>query len=203
MNPPHQRESFARGRDEGGRPALIYCGFCGALNPVTNHYCAACGSTLVDAFHASEGLRVYERADSASRLVEIVPAGAELEVIEDPDAPEDFVRVRLPQGRIGYVRLTDVESLAGALPAAPMANLPDINTNARGCVTPVGALGALALLVIIATIALLLANRSERSDTAVLVLAFCAAVPLLALMAGLYLYSREREERLEDEAAAE
>src|SRR5690349_17455455 len=33
-------------RDRESRP-LIFCGMCGALNPATNHYCAACGTTLV------------------------------------------------------------------------------------------------------------------------------------------------------------
>ncbi|MGH2561966.1 MAG: hypothetical protein ACRDJH_23125 [Thermomicrobiales bacterium] len=198
MQPPAQQGSDERGREAGGRPSLIYCGFCSALNPVTNYYCAACGSTLVDAFHASEGLRVYERPDAASRLVEIVPAGTELDILEDPSAPADYVRVRLQQGKLGYVRLADVEALASAMSTAPAPNRPDINTNARGCVTPVGALGALALLVVMATIALLLANRSDRSDTAILGLAFCLVLPLLALMAGLYLYARDREERLEE-----
>ena len=72
-------------RDErrGGEPhrsSLIYCGFCGALNPATSHYCAACGATLVDAFHATEGLRVYERPDSASPLIEIIPAQSSISV---------------------------------------------------------------------------------------------------------------------------
>src|SRR5699024_8475881 len=106
--PPDQ----PRPEDREARGPLIFCGMCGALNPSTNYYCAACGTTLVDAFHATEGMRVYEQPDSASRLIEIVPAGNELEVIEDPDAPEDFVRVRLEYGRLGYIRLSDVEALA-------------------------------------------------------------------------------------------
>jgi hypothetical protein len=185
------------------RSELIYCGLCGALNPATNHFCAACGTTLVDAFHGTEGLRVYERPDSASRLVEIVAAGTELDVLDDPDAPEDFVRVQLGQGRIGYVRLSDVEALTTAMAAAP-PGAPDINTNARGCVTPVAAVGALALLVVIASIAYILAGRTDRADTGVIGLVFCVFVlPLLVLMIGLYLYSRGRDERLEDEAREE
>ena len=42
---------------------VLYCGSCGALNPRTNHFCSACGHQLVDAFHASEGLRVYTTPD--------------------------------------------------------------------------------------------------------------------------------------------
>src|SRR5688572_33296039 len=91
---------------------------CGALNPAGRYYCAACGTTLVDAFHATEGLRVYERPDTASRLVEIVPSGTEPEVAEDPDAPEDFVRVRLAYGRLGYIRLRDVEAMATSVTSA-------------------------------------------------------------------------------------
>src|SRR5215210_5434271 len=117
-------------RPGGGQPrsALIYCGLCGALNPSTNHYCAACGTTLVDAFHATEGLRVYERPDAASRLVELVPAGSELDVVEDPSAPADFVRVRLPRGRLGYIRLREVEARAAGPPPTASTRAPDINT---------------------------------------------------------------------------
>lgn len=187
-------------RDGGpGRSELIYCGLCGALNPATNFYCAACGTTLVDAFHGTEGLRVYERPDSASRLVEIVPAGTELDVLEDPDAPEDFVRVQLSQGRLGYVRLSDVEALAKVMTVAP-PGAPDINTNARGCVTPVAAVGALALLVVLAGLMYILLGRADRADTGVIGLVFCVFVlPLLIVMIGLYLYSRGRDERLEED----
>lgn len=179
-----------------GRSNLIYCGFCGALNPATNHFCAACGTTLVDAFHASEGLRVFERPDSASRLIEIVPAGTELEVVEDPAAPEDFVRVRLPHGRLGYIRLQEVEALASGAPA-PDLGRPDVNTNARGCITPAAALGALVLLVVTGTLGLALILRSDSTDAGIYALVFCLGVaPLLLLTTGLYLYARNREERL-------
>ena len=185
------------------RSSLIYCGLCGALNPATNHYCAACGTTLVDAFHATEGLRVYERPDSASRLVEIVPAGSELDVVEDPQAPADFVRVRLPRGRLGYIRLQEVEAgAAGA--AAPVAAIrrPDINTNARGCVSTTGALASLALLVITGALGLVVISRANPADGGVLTLVFCVAVvPLLLLTIGLYLAARSREDRLAEEEA--
>jgi hypothetical protein len=183
------------------RSALIYCGLCGALNPSTNYYCAACGTTLVDAFHATEGLRVFERPDAASRLIEIVPAGSELNVLEDKDAPADYVRVRLGQGRLGYVRLADVEALVGADNPASELSVPNINTNARGCVTQTGALGALVLLVLVSSLGFYLLSRTDRADTGVLALVFCFAIgPLLLLTIGLYLYAREREERFEEEA---
>ncbi len=183
-----------------GRSTLIYCGLCGALNPASNHFCAACGTTLVDAFHATEGLRVFERPDSASRLVEIVPAGSELDIVEDPEAPEDFVRVRLAHGRLGYIRLQEVEALASAPGQASGVGAPDINTNARGCVTPTAALASLALLIVTATLGLFLILRSESSDAGILATIFCLAVaPFMALTIGLYLYARTRDERLEEE----
>ena len=101
-----ERTAWDQGRSAGGS-ALIYCGLCGALNPASSYYCAACGTTLVDAFHATEGLRVFERPDPAARLIEILPSGGELEVIEDAAAPVDWVRIRLPSGRLGYVRIGD------------------------------------------------------------------------------------------------
>ena len=93
----------------GAGSGLIYCGLCGALNSASRHYCAACGTTLVDAFHATEGIRVFERADPAARVIEIVAAGVELEpVVGTQDVPQDWVRVRLVNGKLGYVRRSDV-----------------------------------------------------------------------------------------------
>jgi hypothetical protein len=189
-------------RPGGGQPrsALIYCGLCGALNPSTNYYCAACGTTLVDAFHATEGLRVFERPDAASRLIEIVPAGSQLDVYEDTESPADYVRVRLSQGRMGYVRLSDVAALAGDGSELPDVNAPNINSAARGCVTPMGALGALALFIVLSVLGFILLSQSDRTDTGVLAIVFCVTVvPILLLTIGLYLYARDREERLEAE----
>jgi hypothetical protein len=154
---------------------------------------------LVDAFHASEGLRVFEQPDSASRLVEIVPSGSELEIVDDPDAPEDFVRIRLERGRLGYIRLQEVETLA-ASGALPGQRAPDINTNARGCVTPGAALGALVLLIVTATLGMFFVLSSDDPDAAIFGGVFClAVVPLMLITIGLYLYARNREDRLEDE----
>ena len=203
---PESPWPFGEPRPSAGRPSLIYCGFCGALNPASNHFCAACGSTLVDAFHASEGLRVFERPDSASRLIEIVPSGTELDVVEDPAAPADFVRVRLAQGRLGYIRLQEVEALAtGQREGTIRPGLPDVNTNARGCVTPAAALGALVLLLVTGTLGLALILVSDSTDAGIYALVFCLGfAPLMALTIGLYLYARNREERLAeaDDAAA-
>jgi hypothetical protein len=187
--------------DEASRAQLIYCGLCGALNPATNFYCAACGTTLVDAFHASEGLRVYDKPDTASRLIEIVPAGVELDVVDDPDAPDDFVRVKLERGRLGYIRLQDVASLAAARTPAGLdavLGVPDINTNARGCVTQTGALGALILMLLLSSLVFLYIMRSDSKDSGIMALAACVTIgPLLFLTIGLFIYARSRDERLE------
>ncbi len=187
------------------RSSLIYCGLCGALNPAGNHYCAACGTTLIDAFHATEGMRVYERPDSASRLIEIVPAGNALDIIENPETPADFVRVRLPQGHLGYIRLQEIATQE-TLPTADrrLFRSPDINTNARGCVSTTGALAALALLVVVAAFGLVLIFRANAADALVLSIVFCVAVvPLLLLTIGLYLAARSREGRqIEEEEDA-
>jgi len=171
---------------------------CGALNPSANFYCAACGTTLVDAFHATEGLRVYERPDTASRLIEIVPSGTELEVAEDPNAPEDFVRVRLAYGRLGYIRMQDVEALASNATRRPSGPArPDINTNATGCISSTAALGALALVVVLGLLMIVVIRRADIYDQGTLALVFCVGIgPLLLLTVAFYLYARSREDRL-------
>ena len=190
---------------EESRAPLIFCGMCGGLNPSTNFYCAACGTTLVDAFHATEGLRVYERADSATRLIEIVPAGTELEVAEDPNAPEDFVRVRLDRGRLGYIRLQDVEALAEVSRAPPRTTpagrpLPDENTNATGCISSTAALGAVALVAMVGLLMIVIAYRANTYDQGTLALVFCVGIgPLMILTVAFYLYAKSREDRLADE----
>jgi hypothetical protein len=182
---------------------LIYCGLCGALNPASNHYCAACGTTLVDAFHATEGLRVFERPDPAARLIEIVPSGRELEVEEDAAAPLDWVRVRLPYGRLGYVRAADAAAAVAAPTAAATTRAPDINVNARGCVTSGAALWALALLVISALFGVVIVARARPQDAGLLGLIFCLTLgPLLLLTIGVYVAARAREDQLADDEAA-
>jgi hypothetical protein len=94
------RDPWDAGTSAAGS-TVIYCGLCGALNPASSYYCAACGTTLVDAFHATEGLRVFERPDPAARLIEILPSGGELDVVADPAASADWLRIRLPSGRLG------------------------------------------------------------------------------------------------------
>lgn len=206
--PPERAGGDAAGTPSVERSALIYCGLCGALNPAGNHYCAACGTTLVDAFHASEGLRVFERPDAASRLIEIVPAGRELDVVEDADAPADYVRVRLQSGRLGYIRLQEVEALAGMAAggggSGQVSRAPDINVHAIGCISSTGAIGSLALLLATAALGLALLALSDSADAGILAAVFCVVVlPFLLLTTGFYLYARSRDERLKREAEGE
>jgi hypothetical protein len=195
------RESGDEGGGAGGA-RLIYCGLCGALNPASNFYCAACGTTLLDAFHATEGLRVFERPDPAARLIDILPAGSELEVMPEAMAPADWVRIRLPYGRLGYVRISDAVAASPIeTPAPPRA--PDINTNARGCVTTSAALWALALLVITALFGVVIVARARPQDAGLLGVVFCLTLgPLILLTIGAYVAARTREDRLADEEAA-
>ena len=184
------------------RAPLIYCGQCGALNPVTNHYCAACGATLVDAFHATEGLRVYDRPDTASRMIEIIPAGSELDLVDDPDAPADFLRVKLQYGRLGYIRVGDIDALTAARvePADPLGT-PDINMNARGCVTQSGALLALALLLALTVLTLVYISQASVEEQGIVALVACVSLgPLLLITIAIFVYARSRDERLAEEA---
>ena len=185
---------------DANRPAtgtgLIYCGLCGALNPAGNHFCAACGTTLIDAFHATEGLRVYDRPDPAARLIEIVPAGSELDLVDDAAAPVDYARVRLPFGRLGYVRLDDVATAAATPASEDGLAPPDINTNARGCVSPTAALAALVLVGLTGMVGLVLIISADRTDAGPIALLFCVVIaPLLLLTGGLFVAARAREER--------
>jgi hypothetical protein len=185
----------------GAGSALIYCGLCGALNPATSHYCAACGTTLVDAFHATEGVRVFERADPAARIVEIMPSGNELEIVEGTmEVPADWIRVRMPNGKLGFVRVTDVG--AGAPPPRDQVLAePDINKHARGCVSSGAALGALALAVIMAIFGLVIVTRARPEDAGILWLFYCITIiPLMAMTIGLYVGARGREDRIAGEA---
>jgi hypothetical protein len=192
------------GEHPDDRGMLIFCGMCGALNPSRNFYCAACGTTLVDAFHATEGLRVFERPDAASRIIEIVPSGSELEVDDDPDAPTDYARIRLDDGRLGYIRLAEVASLATRPAPTASGTSGDINTNARGCVSPIAAIASLVLLILLSSFALYLLSQEDTADAGFLALVTCFVVaPIALLMIFLYLMARDREDRaLDDELAS-
>ncbi len=177
---------------------MIFCGMCGALNSAGNYYCAACGTTLVDAFHATEGLRVYERPDSASRLVEIIPSGSELDTVEERDPHEDFVRVRLESGKLGFIRMREVAALAAGPATARGFAEPDINTNARGCVSQTGALGALALVLVLGLLLLVILVNSNTYDQGTMLILGCFGLgPLLLITVAIYLYAQSRDNRLD------
>ena len=186
--------------DERGN--LIFCGMCGALNPVGRYYCAACGTTLVDAFHATEGLRVFERPDAASPIIEIVPSGVELDLADDPDAPTDYARIRLSSGRLGYIRLSELASRTrGAAPITEPGKA-DPNTAAYGCVSPTAAIASLVLLIMLSSLGIYLLSQEGSADSGFLALVMCAVVaPLAIMMIMLYLMAREREDRRIDELA--
>lgn len=196
--------SGARGLEETDRGPLIFCGMCGALNPSTNFHCAACGATLVDAFHATEGLRVFERPDAASRIIDIVPSGTELDIDDDPDAPDDYIRIRIRSGRLGYVRLTEVAALADVNPVLIDPDAPDPNVRARGCVSSFGALAALGLLIVLGGLAAYLLRQGDSGQGGFLAFITCIIVaPITLLMIFLYLMARDREDqRLADEEEA-
>jgi hypothetical protein len=213
--PPSQPdpETEREGLDFHNRSGLIYCGLCGALNPSTNHFCARCGSTLVDAFHPTEGLRVFQNPDDASRLVEILTSGAPVEMLPDDDAPLDYARVRLEDGRLGYVKQSDLQA-RNAIAANPGAGAgfeeadpPDINTNARGCVTPSAALGAIGLVLVLSVLLYVVFDRGREEDSGIILLFFCiTVVPILVLLVALYVSARAREDRRiadEEDAIAE
>ena len=177
--------------EQGG---VIYCGSCGALNPRTNHYCSACGHQLVDAYHPSEGLRVYLTPDPGAALVEIVDPGADITVVSTAEElPAEFAKVLLEDGRVGYVHLREVGSIADGAQAGPRA--------ATGCISSTAVLAILGLLVLAATLVFVTALRGgDNSDNFIAVLACVVIVPFLLLVVGLYLYMRKREDELLDDA---
>jgi hypothetical protein len=186
---PMKRGSTCR---VSSQPGVLYCGSCGALNPRSNHFCSACGHQLVDAFHASEGLRVYVTADPGAALVEIVNAGTPLVVLPtEEDLPADFAKVSLEDGRVGYVRLREVEGATDivkfATPRTPV-----------GCISSTALIAILALLILIGTLVLVMAFRSpDPNADFIAVLACITVVPFLVFVVGFYLYVRKREEEIQ------
>jgi hypothetical protein len=174
---------------------VIYCGSCGALNPRTNHFCSACGHQLVDAYHASEGLRVYATPDPGAALVEIVDAGTPLTVVAtDELLPTDFAKVALEDGRIGYVRLREVATAIGDVgdttPRTPV-----------GCISSTAVLAILGLLILSGALILAMAFRSSDPNADfIAVLACVTFVPFMLFVAGFYLYVRKREDELLESA---
>lgn len=179
---------------------ILYCGSCGALNPRTNHYCSACGHALVDAYHASEGLRIYATADSGAALVDIVDPGSDIVVIETNETlPADFVKISLPDGRIGYVRLREVERVAGdVVPAEPGRREP------VGCISSTGLLAIILLAAVVGILAMVIAFQSTDANADFLAVLSCiVVVPFFAVVIGFYLYVRKREDEINAERQAQ
>jgi hypothetical protein len=136
-------------------------------------------------------------------LIEILPAGGELDVVADAAAPVDWVRIRLPYGRLGYVRAADAAATSEPATIARFRP-PDINTNARGCVTSTAALWALALLVVTAIFGVVIVARARQEDAGLLGIIFCLTLgPLILLTIGAYVAARTREDQLAEEEAAQ
>lgn len=179
-----------------GPVGVIYCGTCGALNPRTNHYCSACGHQLVDAYHASEGLRIYLTPDPGAALVDIVDPGSDITVVEtDEQLPTDFAKVHLGDGRIGYVRLREVEQVAGAVEADAQPR-----EQRAGCISSTAVLAILALMLLTSTLVLITAFQSNDPNADFIsVIACFTVVPFFMLVVGFYLYVRKREQEMLDD----
>jgi NADH:ubiquinone oxidoreductase subunit K len=165
------------------------------LNPRTNHFCSACGHQLVDAYHPSEGLRVYATADPAAPLVEIVDPDSDITVVDtDEELPADFAKVTLEDGRVGYVRLREVADVAGGAEGEQRAR-------PGGCSSSTAVLAVIVLMMLSAALVLVTALRSS-DDTAgfIAVLTCVTVVPAMLFVVGFYLYVRKREDELADEA---
>jgi hypothetical protein len=148
-------------------------------------------------------LRVFERPDPAARLIEILPSGGELDVVADPAASADWLRIRLPYGRLGYVQAAEAAEVVSEAAATSRFRPPDINTNARGCVTSTAALWALALLVLTGVFAVAIVARARQEDAGLLGIVFCLTLgPLILLTIGAYVAARAREDQLADEEVA-
>lgn len=166
------------------------------MNPRANHYCSACGHALVDAYYPSEGLRVYSAPDNSSALVEIVNPTADIHVVETTEEiPTGFVKVTLPDGRLGYVLLREVEqAAAGLVPAEPLRKEP------VGCISSSGLLAIILLSIVVAALALITAFRSTDANADfIAVLACITVVPFFVLVIGFYLYVRKRETEIMEE----
>ena len=80
---------------------------------------------------------------------------------------------------------------------------PDINTNARGCVSSAAALWALVLLVVVAVFGVVILLRARPEDAGLLSVVFCITLgPLILLTIGAYVAARTREDDLAEEEAA-
>jgi hypothetical protein len=106
----------------------------------------------------------------------------------------------LPYGRLGYVQAAEAAAAAPGPTTSLRFRPPDINTNARGCVTSSAALWALALLVITAIFGVVIVARARQEDAGLLGIVFCLTLgPLILVTIGAYVAARTREDQLGDE----
>lgn len=138
---------------------------------------------------------MYATPDPGAALVEIVDAGDPLVVLPtDEDLPADFAKVSLADGRVGYVRLREVETdTVSAVDTAPRTPV--------GCISSTAVLAILALLILIGTLILVMAFSSpDPNADFIAVLACLTVVPFLVFVVGFYLYVRKREDEIRDAA---
>ncbi len=136
--------------------------------------------------------------DTAATLVDIVDPGADIDVLETTeDLPRDFVKVALPDGRTGYVRLQEVEQVAGDLePAEPTRREP------VGCISSTALLTIIVLAVLVAGFALIVSFQSTDANADLIAVLSCiVVVPFFILVIGFYLYVRKREDEILKERA--
>ena len=106
-------------------------------------------------------------------------------------------------GRLGYVQAAEAAAALTEPAAGNRLRPPDINTNARGCVTSSAALWALALLVVTGVFAVVIVARARPEDAGLLGGVFCITLgPLILLTIGAYVAARTREDQLSDDEMA-
>jgi hypothetical protein len=95
----------------------------------------------------------------------------------------------------------DIDALAAAAGVAEPLGEPDINTNARGCITQTGALLAIALMLMLTVLTLVYISQTSIEEQGIVALAACVSLgPLLLVTIAIYIYARSRDERLAMEA---
>ena len=105
------------------------------------------------------------------------------------ELPADFVKVAIADGRVGYVRLREVETAVGATEDAPRTPV--------GCISSTALLAIIALMLVTATMGLVIAfGSTDPNADFIAVLACVTLVPFLLVVVGFYLYVRKREEEI-------
>jgi hypothetical protein len=146
----------------------------------------------VDAYHAADGLRVYQTPDPAAPLVDLVSPNLEVTIIDtDEPLPNDFAKIALPDGRIGYVWLRELEQ------ALPEARAMSARGRPLGCISSTAILAVIALMILGGLFTLLVGFRSnDGTADFISVLACFSLGPLILVVAFFYFYTRKREQEL-------